>query len=74
MIGFDVLPSGETTNVRQLYGTGNAPLDAAAEMPLNSRFNEGPIGAVAAIPIGAMRGFARSAPPPRPGWTDRASR
>ena len=43
-IGFDVKPSGETSNVRHLYGTGNEPLDGAAEEAVEtSRFNEGPM-------------------------------
>jgi hypothetical protein len=73
MIGFDVMPSGETANVRQLYGTGNAPLDAAAEDAVKaSRFNEGPLRRNCSYPYWRKAGLLPAPPPPPrdPEWTD----
>ena len=74
MIGFDVTASGETTNVRHLYGTANGALaEASVEAVANSRFTKGTLRRNCSYPY--CRNAAVLPPPPAPprspDWTDR---
>ena len=65
MIGFDVTASGETTNVRHLYGTGNEALaEASVEAVENSRFTKGTLRRNCSYPY--WRNAAVLPPPPAP--------
>ena len=73
MIGFDVAASGETVNVRHLFGTGNDALaEASEEAVANSRFTEGPLRRNCSYPYWRNAAVlpAPPAPPRAPGWTD----
>ena len=73
MIGFDVAASGETVNVRHLYGTGNDALAKASEEAVeSSRFTEGPLRRNCSYPYWRNAAVlpAPPAPPRAPGWTD----
>ena len=73
MIGFDVAASGETVNVRHLYGTGNDALaEASKEAVENSRFTEGPLRRNCSYPYWRNAAVlpAPPAPPRAPDWTD----
>ena len=73
MIGFDVEPSGETANVRHLYGTGNEALAEAAEEAVEaSRFNQGPMRHNCSYPYWRNAAVlpAPPAPPRGADWSD----